>query len=94
MLVNSTENSLLTSTEHNKAGPEFVLFNQKHNKTHYRENIEKKYEKFKSAYSSVQVENCTVIKDRALHASCVVMDSNQPLVKVASKRKVLLITSK
>ena len=40
MSVNAVENITLESTEFNKSSSEFMNFNQKHNKMHYREHLE------------------------------------------------------
>ena len=94
MYVNIVENMPLTSTEFNQSGSYFTCFNHKHNKTHYREHIEKKNDNsLESTHNRVSIENYTIIKDLMLDTFCAVMDPNQLPEKFTSKLNVMLLTS-
>ena len=82
MSANAVENIPLTSTEFNQSGSDSAHFDQKHN-THYREYLETQEDDiFESMCNMESIENTTCVKDHMIHTSCIVMDPNQPPVKV------------
>ena len=81
-----SNNMTLSSTEFNQSGSDFVHFNQKYNKNHFREYLETQEDEiFESACNRSSIENSTIIKDHTLDTIFIVMDPNQPPEKVASK---------
>ena len=80
MPVSTVENVPITAKKCNQSGSDFTLFNQKHNKTHFREHLETQYDDtFDSRCTRTSTENETIINDRTLDPFCTAMDPNQPL---------------
>ena len=93
MSVNTAENALLTAKESNKVRSFFVLFSQKHDKTHYREHLETQhYDDFYSTHTRMSTENASTTNDPTADTVCIVIDPNKFHAKVPSKLKVVLLT--
>ena len=75
--VNLAESLPLTSKEHNQSLTDFVTRDQRRNKTHYRENLETQEGDLLDAICTrASDENKTILKDRNLETTRVVMDPN------------------
>ena len=67
MSVNAEENAPLTAKEFNQSGSHFILFNQKHDKTHYRKHLETQDEdSFDSTCTIISTENTSTANDHKL----------------------------
>ena len=77
MSVNVAESLPLTSKEFNKSGTDFILCNQRFNKTNYREHLETHEGDTSDAICTrTSGENKIILKDRNLDAAHMVMDPN------------------
>ena len=82
MSVNVAESLPLVSKESNKLGTDFILCNQRFNKTNYREHLETHEGDTSNAICTrTSGENKIILKDRDLDTACIVMDPNQPPAK-------------
>ena len=75
MSVTAVENTPLTSTEFNQSASDFVHFNQKYNKKHYRKFLETQDDDaFESVWNRSSIKKSTIVKDFRLDDVCVLMD--------------------
>ena len=94
MHVNVSEILPLTSKEFNQSSTNFILHNQRCNRTCYREHLEThEGDTFDEIHTRTSGRNEIILKDSNLDTVRMVIDPNQPPAKTSSKLKFSIFTN-